>query len=303
MKHSILLEVILTNQCNKRCEYCDLDFRNISISNKYLDECISLILRDKNSIWYLHINFFWWEPLLEFDKLRYFVDALSEVDIKFSIWTNGALLTSTKLDYLIKNDIFIHLSVDNITWIKDLKILNFINYKNIEINFIQDPDYLFRSQEVYKEILKLGVKKINFMPVFSTKKWNKNQMIDVWKILKYMYELWSTKIEIFWYYDWFSAENQFMLDTDWYLYNDVDSLLWLQKQYSAIDENLKKEINRVSKNSHIWLENLNFYEVIKNYNSDEVRDCILSIPKSQWYQNDYLLLFEILKNVQRKFWV
>jgi sulfatase maturation enzyme AslB (radical SAM superfamily) len=52
---NILIELILTNNCNKRCEYCDLDFKNKSLSFMDLDLFINFIKNNKANY---TINFF-----------------------------------------------------------------------------------------------------------------------------------------------------------------------------------------------------------------------------------------------------
>ena len=53
--NKILIELILTNQCNKRCEYCDLDFQNKSLSFNDLNLFIEFINKNKANY---TINFF-----------------------------------------------------------------------------------------------------------------------------------------------------------------------------------------------------------------------------------------------------
>jgi sulfatase maturation enzyme AslB (radical SAM superfamily) len=51
----ILIELILTNSCNKRCEYCDLDFKTKSFSFNDLDLFINFLKNNKAEY---TINFF-----------------------------------------------------------------------------------------------------------------------------------------------------------------------------------------------------------------------------------------------------
>jgi sulfatase maturation enzyme AslB (radical SAM superfamily) len=53
--HKILIELILTNSCNKRCEYCDLDFKTKSLSFDDLDLFIDFLKNNKAEY---TINFF-----------------------------------------------------------------------------------------------------------------------------------------------------------------------------------------------------------------------------------------------------
>ncbi len=301
--YKILLEIILTNQCNKRCEYCDLDFRNTALSYEQLERCIAFLEREAAYIEYLHVNFFWGEPLLEFEKLKYFIEHISLKNIKFSIGTNGVLLDQDKLDFFIKNNVSIHMSVDNITGISWLKKLDFSSYKNIEINFIQDPDFLFQSQKIADDINQLGIKNINFMPVFATKKWSHKRFVEVGKVLKYLYSFSERSIQLFWYYNGFSAEKQFILDTDGFFYNDLDSLLWLQKQYSITQSETRAHIETVSKNMSLDAADISLKNLFDGYNEPALKECVLWIPKTMWLEKDYILLADVLTHVKQKFWV
>ncbi len=273
------------------------------MNNKYLDTLITLLQWEEVNIEYLHVNFFGGEPLLEFEKLKYFIDHIALKNIKFSVWTNGVLLTQKILDFFKQQNVSIHMSVDNITGTSWLKKLNFSSYENIEINFIQDPDFLFQSQKIADDIYALGIKRINFMPVFATKKWSQKRFIEVGKILKYLYNFSDRSIQLFWYYNGFSAEKQFVLDTDGYFYNDLDSLLWLQKQYSITERGTRLYIEEVSKNISLNDEEISLKKLFDGYDENALKECVLWIPKKMWLEKDYILLADVLAHVKQKFWV
>ena len=85
MKQKVLIELIINNQCNKRCEYCDLDFRNKSFRKEDLDVFISFLQDNCGEVEYFYINFFGGEPLLSYDEIRYFVSHVGIENIKYSI--------------------------------------------------------------------------------------------------------------------------------------------------------------------------------------------------------------------------
>ncbi len=291
----ILIELILTNKCNKRCEYCDLDFQNKSLSFDELDIFINFIKKNKANY---TINFFWGEPLLEFEKLKYFVNESKNNVSKFSIWTNWVLLTKEKLDFLRDNNIEIYLSIDNISLWKDLDLELIKDYKEIiNINFINDPDYLDNSLLVFEKIIDLWFKNIAFMPAFNTKKWN---IKTLWN-LKQIYSKIITQSSIinlstYTYFNWVSIDKQFILDTDMILYSDLDSLLWLQKQYKNIDLNLKKSINDKTKILSLLSDDITLEKVINIYNIDEILKLVFEIPKQSWDYINYKVIDNILKN-------
>lgn len=71
MKHNILIEIIVTNQCNKRCSYCDLDFRSQFIQQQEIDNLYKILKNSRNEIGDIVINFFGGEPFLNFTIIEY----------------------------------------------------------------------------------------------------------------------------------------------------------------------------------------------------------------------------------------
>jgi len=290
----ILIELILTNLCNKKCEYCDLNFQSKSFSFNDLDLFIIFL---KNNTAEYTINFFWWEPLLEFEKMKYFIDRSKEYIYKYSLGTNWLLLNKKKLEYFKKNNIFIYLSIDNISMWNDLNLWLISRYSEIiNINFINDPDYLHNSIIVYKKIISFWFKNISFMPVFNTKKWHKKKLFKLYDIYKYIKKniLWI-KLKTFSYFNWVSIEKQFILDTNLYFYSDLDSLLWLQKQYKNLESNLLDEITISTRLLSLKDKNLNLILLLNWYNIKKILKLIFKIPKKMWLIIEYKIIENILK--------
>ena len=293
--HKILIELILTNKCNKRCKYCDLDFKNKSLSFSDLDLFINFLKNNKANY---TINFFGWEPLLEYDKLKYFVDNSKDYIFKFSIWTNWILLDKEKLEYFKNNNINIYLSVDNISIWKDLNLELLWKYKDIIIiNFINDPDYLLQSISTFEKIKQVWFKNIAFMPIFTTKKWPTSKLISLKEIYKYLIlNSKNINLKFFSYFNWISIDKQFILDTDLYFYSDIDSLLWLQKQYNTINIQLKNEIQNITKLINLTDNNINLNNLLYKYNIKNIVKLVFKIPKQSWDYITYKLINKILKN-------
>jgi sulfatase maturation enzyme AslB (radical SAM superfamily) len=184
-------------------------------------------------------------------------------NIKYSLGTNGVFLDEGKLIFLKKNNVKIYLSVDNIDGKPFLEKKDFYGYQDmIEINFINDPDFLYNSKATLDLILEKGFKDINFMPVFTTKKRGKEKLRDFLILKNYISSLEhldkglkpfveDLKVNYFSYFNGFSSDIQFMLDTDMHFYRDLDSLIWLQKQYSSLPEDLRKELHEKSQLFHL----------------------------------------------------
>lgn len=293
--NKVLIELILTNQCNKRCKYCDLEFKNRSISEKDIDLFIDFISNNKAEY---NINFFWWEPLLEYDKIKYFVDKTKGSISKFSVWTNGLLLNKEKLEFFKNNNIRIYLSIDNIDTWKKLDLESISKYNDIVfVNFVNDPDYIDNSINVYNNIRDYGFKNIAFMPVFSSKKWNKSSLIRLKKTYNYIKENrdWIN-LEKYSYFNWIKVDKQFILDTDLYFYSDLDSLLWLQKQYKIVPEEMKNEIKNKTKLFSLKEKDISLNNLINLYNINEIVRLVFDIPKKMWDYLTYKVIDKILEN-------
>lgn len=297
--HKILIELIITNQCNKRCEYCDLEFRDKSLSFQDIDLFIDFIIKNKAEY---NINLFWGEPLLSYDKVQYFIDNSKENIKKISVWTNWYLLNKEKLDYFKKNKVTIYLSIDNINLWKGLDLNLISSYSEIIIiNFINDPDFLHNSIDCFNIIKNIWFKNIAFMPVFSTKKWNISNLSNLKKIYNYMIKnSLGLNLEIFTYFNWVSVDKQFILDTDLYFYSDLDSLLWLQKQYRNTDNKLKQKIKTKTRLLYLKEKDICLNNLINLYNIKEIIKLVFDIPKKSGDYLTYMLIDKILKNGTKK---
>jgi len=297
MKNNVLIELIINNQCNKRCDYCDLDFRNKKFEKEDLDIFIDFLRKNSEEVNYFFINFFGWEPLLSYEEVKYFVWNVWVENIKYSIGTNGVFLDEEKLEFLKKNNFKIYLSVDNIDGKPFLEKKDFYGYQDmIEVNYINDPDFLYNSRLTLDLILEKGFKNINFMPVFTTKKRDKEKLKDFLILKNYISSLPGLNINYFSYYNGFSSDIQFMLDTDMYFYQDLDSLIWLQKQYSLLPADLKKELHEGTQLFHLGEETFTVKDLINRYNAKKVLELVMKIPKVLGTYQENILIDKILKN-------
>ena len=87
----------------------------------------------------------------------------------------------------------------------------------------------------------------------------------------------------------------FILDTDLFFYSDLDSLLWLQKQYRKINSNLKKEIDKKTKLLSLSDKSLNLNNLISLYNIDDILKLVFEIPNKSWDSLNYKIIDKILK--------
>ena len=112
----------ITEQCNLRCSYCCYSgnyANNRRHSAKHMES------RDIDSIFYfidrmspnrnIRISFYGGEPLLNYPLIQYAVELGYKKwnnKASFSITTNGVLLTSTVIDWIVVNNIELAISID-----------------------------------------------------------------------------------------------------------------------------------------------------------------------------------------------
>lgn len=148
----------VTEQCNFRCSYCCYSGKyrehrkhsSSKLSIESIKSIIDFIVKHscRNEI---SVDFYGGESLLEFGWIKSFVRAATEKDNicwRFEVSTNGLLLTSDIVDWLVKNHFNIFVSVDGIGHFhnynrKDLK--GRPTYSTIETNLLyikeHHPDY------------------------------------------------------------------------------------------------------------------------------------------------------------------
>ncbi len=175
----------LTNQCNLRCNYCYVQFDNDKLDLNIWKNIINFLLEQE---WLNKtISFFWWEPLLEFKLLEDLTNYAIEKSVwlnkivNFKIATNLLLLDKYILDFFIKNNFKIHISLN---WDKQINNSSRDNSSELllkKIELLNKWNINFDNITILKLIFPYN---INFL--------NKN--------LKYIYGLWFNNISFELYY-------------------------------------------------------------------------------------------------------
>ena len=192
----------LTSQCNIRCDYCYVDFKNDLLNEKIAKNIIDFILSQDGES--KTISFFWWEPLLEFQLLKDLVIYANKLakeknkKLYFNIATNFLLIDDDKSNFLKSNNFSIHISFNwrkeindnmrynstdlllsnlgkysNIIWKENIVIL--LAFSNLEVNnLFNNVDYIYN----------LWYKNISLELVFWDKYlWDKTNLIILKKEL------------------------------------------------------------------------------------------------------------------------
>ena len=113
--------IVVTLRCNHKCQYCHAAAAPVTAKN--MDMTIETAKKVVDTIFYtsnnnIIIEFQWWEPLLNWDVIKYIVEYASIKalhlwkSIIFALVTNLTLMDDEKLNYIIDNNIDISTSLD-----------------------------------------------------------------------------------------------------------------------------------------------------------------------------------------------
>jgi len=112
-------DLFVTEDCNHRCEYCFVkEKRPRWLTEAVARDAVDWLIRASGKMAWVSILFFGGEPLLEFDLIRFLVGYSREraqaagMEARFSMTTNGTLMTEEMARYLAEQKITYLLSID-----------------------------------------------------------------------------------------------------------------------------------------------------------------------------------------------
>lgn len=114
--------IAITEQCNLRCTYCCYSGQyasNRTHSTRSLDrddiDEIYRFIQQMTTKRPLYIGFYGGEPLTHYDLVQYAIERGLErwdEDVRFSITTNGTLLSEERIDWLVGHNVRLEISID-----------------------------------------------------------------------------------------------------------------------------------------------------------------------------------------------
>lgn len=146
----------VTQNCNLRCDYCSYSggYYNRQHTSKHMSieiakKSIDFLFAHSKDVEKVHVSFYGGEPLLEYNLIRSVIEYIeSEYEgrqIWYSLTTNGTLLCGEILDFLVKKDFVIMLSIDGP---KDIHNIN-RTYQSGEGSFGKIHDNLINYKRKY----------------------------------------------------------------------------------------------------------------------------------------------------------
>ena len=220
--------LVMTRDCNLRCEYCPLEHFPSFIEKKVLNSFFQNIINYNN--YHIYITLFWGEPLLNKEWILFIYNFLNENSSKFNanwltitlkIVTNWTLLND---DYLVLLDnlnqinfvdLIINLSIDGN---KETQL----RQRNFKIWFM---DYYEKLDKIIRGLLKKDIKMELWM-VMSF--FNANILQDILHLLKeYKKPLFIMPVDLT--YDYIKKTNDLSTGIQKYMENINKVIFWIRK--------------------------------------------------------------------------
>lgn len=238
---------ILTYDCNYRCKYCDINKREQKISKKIISD--SFLFIKKLNISISEIKFFWWEPLLEKNNIKYIIDNIPLKNVDYFITTNASLVNDNFITFSKQNDIKLTFSIDWNSkttesnrleiwskWLYDIVLENTIKYSPfIRINMVITSKTAVDMVENFNYLYNKWVRNFNFLPEYFNY-WSKDWLLNLINGFKEILELYSKwkifkliNIENFQEVSFFNLG--IIIDTDWKIYWTNHILAWHFEKY------------------------------------------------------------------------
>lgn len=147
--------IVVTLRCNHKCEYCHaaaapVNAKDMDMTEKTAKKIVDTIFYSSNPT--LTIEFQWWEPLLNWDIIKYITEyakiKASHLwkNVNFALVTNLTLMDNEKLDYIMNHNISISTSLD---WDEEVHNYN-RTFKNWN-SFKKVTSWIKKINNIYKE--------------------------------------------------------------------------------------------------------------------------------------------------------
>ena len=113
--------IVTTLRCNHKCQYCHaavapMTAKELDMTEETAKKVVDTIFYTSNPN--ITIEFQWWEPLVNWNVIKYIIE-YAEIkaihlwkDVKFALVSNLTLMDNEKLEYLMKHYVWISTSLD-----------------------------------------------------------------------------------------------------------------------------------------------------------------------------------------------
>lgn len=184
---------ILTYDCNFRCSYCDISKRKQSIWSDVLTASLEFLKNNNLNI--KKVKFFWGEPLLKKEEIKYLINNFPDkYNPNYYVVTNSTLIDEKFIDFVKEKEIKLTFSIDwnnktnsenrlSFSW-KDLSMTIIENTKKynelVRVNQVITSKNSLDFMDNFIYIYNLWVREFNFLPEYY-KEWTKKGLKDLKK--------------------------------------------------------------------------------------------------------------------------
>lgn len=283
-----ILDIYITDLCNLHCEYCYVDLKKVEFDGFIFKEFTQRV----NLLEYDSIKFYWGEPMLKYKEIQELIISVrnKKSGMNFTIITNGLLLSREKLDFFLRYNISLGISIHQ----KALRTLIAPNYLNILLPYKRILGFLILMEEskedlaikIFNLLRKFGFHIFSFTPI-TTDNWEdltplKKQLDYITRVIK-------------------DDPSISIADSDWRFIKDVDKDNFCRK--NQIDRHgEKKSCNRfheeefVSKKENIY----KIHDIFNDVNNcDNCKDRWFCTCPIWWYlDNKHLDIKTLRKKVK-----
>ena len=188
------LTFVVTEDCNFRCSYCYQQKRNRFLDISKVEEALDFFYPFLKEECYIH--FYGGEPLMAFDLIQDTLDCIQELNgsgnktFRYTISTNGSLLTDEILDFLSRHNFSVLLSFDGLAQdltkqegsferiVANIKRLLKTPDIELETNSVFTPETIGLLSRSIQLISELGVQKIDYA-LAQTCPWEQSKKIQL----------------------------------------------------------------------------------------------------------------------------
>lgn len=202
------ITLFLTNKCNLHCDYCIVNIWNKSINENNFSCLYNFLSKNIKKI--DTIKFLWWEPLIEYNKIKKIANISK--NINFELATNWYFINKEIADFLKEKNFKVNLSLDFQNKNYTEKSEYFKGYKDFYFSLTLTPENLDNAYEFVKGFYKKWFRNYNILPVFYNNLWTDS---DIEKLKLLYKKLLSLKIgykELF--FEWVNDGDEKLLNYD-----------------------------------------------------------------------------------------
>jgi len=256
--------IYFSYDCNLRCSYCVIDFNKFSMSDFTINDILSFIVKSHSKFNEIYVEFIWWEPLLQKDKISKILSFKNiPSNVKFQITTNWTIIDDYIYNSFIVNIDKVNLSFNENYFLNNNLFKNIsskiVCKKNININFIYDPKKNINDIENnFLLILKEWYKHISILPIVLVYQYTDNDFINLIKFINFVKRYTKiVKVEFLYYIQEKNQDFEFTIDPKG---NILWDNMWTAETFFNVDN---------KKNISIWnIKDMNIeeiYDKLKGY--------------------------------------